>query len=45
MASTQGVVGVGWAAWPVSVQISVGRPPHPLATLLNVWACLVEAGV
>lgn len=44
MASTQGVVGVGWAAWPVSVQISEASPtPH--ATLLNVWACLVEAGV
>jgi hypothetical protein len=37
--------GVGWAAWPVSVQIAVARPPHPHATPLNVWACLVEAGV
>lgn len=24
--------GVGWAAWPVSVQIAVARPPHPHAT-------------
>lgn len=35
----------GWVAWPVSVQISVARPPHPHAAPLDVWACLVEAGV
>lgn len=28
----EGFVGVGWAAWPVSVQISEARPPHPHAT-------------
>lgn len=38
-------VGGGWVAWPVSVQISVARPPHPHAAPLDVWACLVEAGV
>lgn len=48
---TPGVAGVGggwvggWVAWPVSVQISVARPPHPHAAPLDVWACLVEAGV